>query len=455
MKKIFLIMIIVASMSSCNIYQRYQRSEDISVSHTYRDREEATQDTATLASLSWRKLFTDTSLQTLIETGLAHNTDLQIAILRVEQAEAVLKTSRLAYLPSVSLAPQGNLSSFDGATPSKTYSLAVSASWELDLFGKLTNSKEGDKAALAGSKAYQQAVQTQLIATIANSYYTLLRLDYQLKINLATLKNWKENITALHALKRAGQSNDVAIHRAEANKLALESSILAVRKSINETENSLSVLLAHESQAISRGTLAGQSFPETMTVGVPLQLLANRPDIRQSEYNLAHAFYATNVARAAFYPSITLGGSAGWTNSIGSTIVNPSEFLWSATASLLQPIFNKGKNQADLTIAKAQQEEAQLRFQQSILNAAKEVNDALVQWQTTQEQITLSDQQIEALHEAVRKTALLMKHSSVNYLEVLTAQQSLLLAEQAQAQNQFDKIQGIINLYHALGGGIQ
>lgn len=447
-------MMIAAFMSSCNIYRKYQRSEDISVSQAYRDMAGTAQDTATLASLSWRELFTDHYLQTLIETGLEHNTDLQIARLRVEQAEAVLRTSRLAYLPSISLAPQGNLSSFDGATPSKTYSLAVSASWELDLFGKLTNAKEGDKAALEGSKAYQQAVQTQLIATIANSYYTLLRLDCQLNINLATLKTWEENITTLQALKRAGQSNDAAIHRAEANKLALESSILGIRKSINETENSLSVLLGRESQNVRRGTLAGQSFPDTMAIGVPLQLLANRPDIRQAEYNLASAFYATNVARAAFYPSITLGGSAGWTNSMGSAIVNPGEFLWSAAASLLQPIFDKGKNQANLTIAKTQQEEAQLRFQQSILNAGKEVNDALVQWQTSQEQLVLGDQQIEALQEAVRKTELLMKHSSVNYLEVLTAQQSLLQAEQTRAQNQFDKIQGVINLYHALGGGI-
>lgn len=440
-------------LSGCNTYQKYQRSEDISVSQVYRDMEKTEQDTATLAGLSWRELFTDPYLQTLIETGLEHNTDLQIARLRVEQAEAVLRTSRLAYLPSVSLAPQGNLSSFDGATPSKTYSLAASASWELDLFGKLTNAKEGDKVALEGSKAYQQAVQTQLIATIANSYYTLLRLDCQLNINLVTLKNWEENIAALQALKRAGQSNDVAIHRSEANKLVLESSILAVRKSINETENSLSILLASEPQAIDRGTLAKQSFPETMVVGIPLQLLANRPDVRQAEYNLAQAFYATNVARAAFYPGITLGGSTGWTNSMGSAIVNPGEFLWSAAASLLQPIFDKGKNQANLTIAKAQQEEAQLRFQQSILNAGKEVNDALVQWQTAQEQILLGNQQIEVLQEAVRKTELLMKHSSINYLEVLTAQQSLLQAEQTNAQNQFDKIQGTINLYHALGGG--
>jgi NodT family efflux transporter outer membrane factor (OMF) lipoprotein len=406
-----------------------------------------------LASLSWAELFTDPYLQRLIETGLNHNTDLQVAYLRVEQAEAVLKSSRLAYLPSVNLVPQGVLSSFDGASPSKTYSLAASASWEIDLFGKLANAQRGDRAVLESTKAYRQAVQTRLIATIANSYYTLLRLDRQLEINLATHKNWEENIHVLRALKRAGQSNDAAILRAEANRLALESSTLAVKKSINETENSLSVLRGHEPKAIDRGLLSGQTFPETMAVGVPLQLLTDRPDIRQAEYHVAQAYYATHVARAAFYPSITLSGSAGWTNSGGGAIANPGSLLWSATTSLLQPIFNKGVNQANLTIAKAQAEEALLQFQQSILNAGKEVNDALVQWQTAGKQIGLADRQIEALQEAMRKTELLMKHSSVNYLEVLTAQQSLLLAEQTKAQTQFDKIQGIINLYHALGGG--
>lgn len=439
-------------MCGCSTHKKYQRSEKIVVSDTYRD-VKSISDTATLASLSWTELFTDIYLQKLIETGLKHNTDLQVACLRVEQTEAVLKSSRLAYLPSVNLVPQGTVSSFNGTSPSKTYSLAASASWEIDLFGKLANAERGDRAILESTKAYRQAVQTQLIATIANSYYTLLRLDHQLEINLATLKNWEENINVLKALKRAGQTNDAAILRTEANRLALESTTLAIKKNINETENSLSILLGHEPKKINRGMLAGQTFPEAMAVGVPLQILASRPDIRQAEYNVAQAYYATNVARAAFYPNLTLSGSAGWTNNAGDAIVNPGNLLWSAAVSLLQPIFNKGKNQANLKIAKAQAEETLFQFQQSILNAGREVNDALVQWQTAGEQINLVDRQIETLQEAVRKTELLMKYSSVNYLEVLTAQQSLLLAKQTKAQSQFDKIQGIINLYHALGGG--
>jgi len=441
-------------MGSCKVYKTYERPDNLSVSSSYRDTVQES-DTTTLASLSWKELFTDSHLQKLITSGLERNTDLQIAYLRVEEAEAVLMSSRLAYLPSVSLSPQGTLSSFDGSKPSKTYSLAASASWEIDIFGKLTNTKRESVMALESSKAYQQAVQTRLIATIANSYYTLLMLDRQLSINMSTLDNWNSSIKAMESLKRAGQMNDAGILQAKANRLSLESSILQVKRSINETENSLSSLLGIEPQSIERGVLDGQYFPENLSIGIPLQLLGNRPDVRQAEFDFAKSFYSTNIVRSAFYPSITLNGSAGWTNSAGSAIVNPGKVLLSAVGSLVQPVFNKGINTANLKIAKVQQQEALLLFQQSILDAGLEVNDALVQWQTADNQIQIGEQQLETLKEAVRKTELLMKHSSTNYLEVLTAQQSLLRAEQTQAQNRFDKIQGVVNLYHALGGGIE
>jgi NodT family efflux transporter outer membrane factor (OMF) lipoprotein len=455
MKKILLLMALTAMMCCCSVYKKYQRPNNVSISTSYRDMDEHNPDTATIAGMQWRDLFTDAYLQSLIKAGLEYNTDLRIAHLRVEQAEAVLQSSRLSYLPSANLAAQGTLSSFDGADPSRIYSLTATASWEIDIFGKLTNANRKDRAALESSKSYEQAVQTQLIATVANSYYTLLMLDSQLDINTKTVENWGKSIKTMQLLKRAGQLNEAAVLQAEANKLSVESSILSIRRSINETENSLAVLLGREAQRIERGVLSEQSFSDTFAIGVPLQLLANRPDVRQAEYNLARAFYATNVARTAFYPSITLGGSAGWTNSAGSMIVNPGQFLWTAVGSLVQPLFNKGVNQANLKIAKAQQEEAQLLFQQNILNAGKEVNDALVQWQTALGKIEIGNRQLETLQETVHKTELLMKHSSVNYLSVLTAQQSLLQAEQSQSQNYFDKIQGAIKLYHALGGGVK
>ena len=388
----------------------------------------------------------------MIDKGLERNTDLRVAHTRVKAAEAVLMNARLSYLPSVVLAPDGSISGTEGAKAIKTYNLAASASWEIDLFGKVTNAKREALAALEGSRAYRQAVETQLIATIANSYYMLLMLDRQLIISEQTLITWKETEHSIEALKRAGKSNDAAVLQAKANRLALEASVVSIRKSIRETENGLSALLADTSHDIMRGALQKQQFPDTLSAGLPVQLLANRPDVRQAEWNLAQAYYATNAARSAFYPSLTLSGSIGWTNNVGGAVVNPGSWLFSAVGSLMQPLFNKGTNIANLRQAKARQEEALLLFQQSLLDAGKEVNNALTRWQSARIRMDYVNQQIMTLQEAVRKTELLMQHTSTNYLEVLTARQRLLEAELTQAQDKFEEIQGVIDLYHAVGG---
>ena len=450
MKHTILIAAALLTLSGCGVYKPYSRPE-VETDGLYRDI--PTEDTVTMASLSWRELFTEAQLQALIEKGLEQNTDLRIAQLRVEEAEAVLKNARLSYLPSVSLAPEGGVSCYDGTT-AKTYNLGATAGWEVDIFGRVTNAKWGARAALEGSRAYEQAVQTRLVATISGSYYTLSMLDRQLAINERTLDIWEKTVHTLEALKRAGKSNDAAVLQAQANRMALESSVLSIRKSIAETENALSALLALPSQAIERGTLEDAVFPETVSIGVPLQLLANRPDVRQAEHNMAQAFYATNAARAAFYPSLTLSGTLGWTNNGGGVVTNPAGWLANAIGSLVQPLFNRGANRANLKIAKARQEEATLLFRQSLLDAGKEVNDALTAWQTARQRLEIDRNQIATLPEAVRKTELLMRHSPTTYLEVLTAQQSLLAAEQAEAQDRFDEIAGVIALYHALGGGL-
>lgn len=450
MRHILLTGIAALTLVSCGIYKPYSRPET-ETDGLYRDTVAAA-DTTTLAALSWRELFTDPNLQSLIEQGLQHNTDLGIARLQVKEAEAVLMNARLSYLPSLSLSPEGGISRYDGST-AKTYNLAASASWELDIFGKTTNAKRGAREALEGSRDYAQAVQTQLIATIADSYYTLLMLDRQLKIGEQTLQSWSGSVRTLEALKKAGQTNDAAVLQARANRMQLEASVISIRKSIAETGNTLSALLALPSQEIQRGTLEESVFPERLSTGVPLLLLSNRPDVRQAEHSLAQSFYNTNAARAAFYPSLTLSGTVGWTNNGGGVVMNPGKWLANAIGSLTQPLFNKGTNIANLRIAKARQEEAALRFRQSLLDAGKEVNNALSQWQAARQRIGIGEKQVVTLQEAVRKTELLMRHSSTNYLEVLTAQQSLLNAEQTQAQDRFDEIQGVINLYHALGGG--
>ena len=451
MKKIILFTISTLMLTGCGTYSRYHRA-DIPTEKLYRNIP-AGIDTTTLASMSWREMFTDRKLQFLIETGLRQNTDLNVARLRVEAAEAALMTARLSYLPSLGISAEGSGNKYDGAT-AKAYNVGASASWELELFGKLTAAKRGAVAALQGSRDYRQAVQTQLVATIADSYYTLAMLDAQMTISNRTLENWRTTVRTLEALKKVGKSNEAGVLQAKANVMRLEASLLSIRKSISETENALSAILAMPSHSIGRSDLAEAAFPDTVSIGVPLQLLSNRPDVRQAEMELAQAFYATNAARAAFYPNITLSGILGWTNNGGGVIVNPGQWLLNAIGSLTQPLFNRGVNIANLKIAKSRQEEAKLLFRQSLLNAGKEVNDALTAWQTAKSQIEINARQVETLCDAVRKTESLMRHSNTTYLEVLTAKQSLLEAEVQQLQTRFERIQSIIKLYHALGGGM-
>lgn len=457
MKKLIILYCISAwvGLGACSVYKSYERPDMPVVDSLYRQAAATSADTTSIASLSWRELFTDPKLQALIETGLQNNTDLNIARLKVTEAEATLMTSRLAYLPSISFELSGTLRSVDGNAMTKSYDIAASASWEVDIFGKLTNAKRGAKAALEQSEAYRQAVQTQLIATIANSYYSLLMLDAQLDISERTAANWGENVRAMKALKAAGDATELAVAQSEASKLSVDASIASLRQQIDQMENTLTALLGIAPQKIDRTTIGEQRFPTELAAGVPLQLLQRRPDVRQSEAALAQAFYATNAARAAFYPSITLSGSAGWTNAAGAAITNPGQWLFTAVGSLVQPLFNRGKNIANLRIAKAQQEEALLSFRQSLLDAGTDVNNALIQWQTARQRQQIDQQQILSLESTVRSSELLMQYSSQNYLEVLTARQTLLQAELTAVSDRFDEIQGVINLYHALGGGAE
>ena len=457
MKKLIILYCISAwvGLGACSVYKSYERPDMPVVDSLYRQAAATSADTTSIASLSWRELFTDPKLQALIETGLQNNTDLNIARLKVTEAEATLMTSRLAYLPSISFEPSGTLRNVDGNAMTKSYDIAASASWEVDIFGKLTNAKRGAKAALEQSEAYRQAVQTQLIATIANSYYSLLMLDAQLDISERTAANWGENVRAMKALKAAGDATELAVAQSEASKLSVDASIASLRQQIDQMENTLTALLGIAPQKIDRTTIGEQRFPTELAAGVPLQLLQRRPDVRQSEAALAQAFYATNAARAAFYPSITLSGSAGWTNAAGAAITNPGQWLFTAVGSLVQPLFNRGRNIANLRIAKAQQEEALLSFRQSLLDAGTDVNNALIQWQTARQRQQIDQQQILSLESTVRSSELLMQYSSQNYLEVLTARQTLLQAELTAVSDRFDEIQGVINLYHALGGGAE
>ena len=438
-------------LSGCGIYTKYEPVT--SVPDQLYGGEVVAEDTASLGNMDWRELFTDPHLQSLIEQGLQNNTDYQSAELHVEEAQATLMSAKLAFLPAFALAPQGTVSSFDTHKATQAYSLPVTASWELDVFGRMRNAKKQSKALYAQSQDYRQAVRTQLIAGIANTYYTLLMLDEQLAISRQTEEAWKETVASTRALMNAGMANESAVSQMEATYYQVQGSVLDLQKQISQTENSLALLLAETPRHYERGSLQQQQFPADFSVGIPVQMLSGRPDVRSAERSLEAAFYGTNQARSAFYPSITLSGNAGWTNSAGSMILNPGKFLASAVGSLTQPLFNRGQVVAQYRIARARQEEAALGFQQSLLNAGSEVNDALTAYQTSQGKKLLLDKQVASLQTALKSTSLLMEHGNTTYLEVLTARQTLLSAQLSQTANHFTEIQSLINLFQALGGG--
>ena len=451
MKKIMILATTAAMLSSCGIYTKYKPAETVPDSLYGANVEIA--DTANFGNSDWKEIFTDSYLQTYIDQALQNNTDYQSAQLRIEEAKATLLSSKLAFLPSFALAPQGTISSFDSLKATKSYELPVTASWELDIFGRMRNSKKQAQALYAQSVDYKQAVRSQLIANVANTYYTLLMLDEQLKLSEETAEAWKETVGAARALMDAGQYNEAGVSQMEATYYSVQASVVDLKEQINQTQNTLALLLAETPRNYERGKLADQVMPDDLSIGVPLQMLSNRPDVRSAERSLEAAFYVTNQARSAFYPSIVLSGSAGWTNAAGSIIVNPAKFIATAVGQLTMPLFNRGQNIAQLRIAKAQQEEASLSFQQTLLNAGAEVNDALTAYQSSKSKTELYQKQVESLEKTVTSTSLLMEYGTTNYLEVLTARQSLLNAQLTQVSNRFTEIQSVISLYQALGGG--
>ena len=444
--------------SSCHIYKAYDPPEDINADGIYRDPISLTDtlavtDTTNMGNVPWKEMFTDPKLQALIEEGLANNVDMQAAILRVEEARVMLTSARLSFLPSINLAPQGTATTMDGGSFVKAYTLPVAASWQVDLFGKLLNASRNQKTAYLQSQYAQQAVRSQLICGIANTYYTLLMLDQQEEITAKTVDIYAENVRVMEAMKIAGMTTEAAVTQTRAVYHQTSASLIDLRRQIRETENSLSVLLAKAPQQIDRGTLDEQIMPEDLTTGVPLQLLANRPDVKIAEMNLASAYYSTNQARAAFYPGLNITATAGWTNGSGITVSNPGQFMFQALASLAQPIFNNGKLIANLKVTKAEEEIAKMNYQQTILSAGQEVSDALHLYDACNNKLIEDKARIEQLEKAVVYTKDLFQSGSATYLEILTSQQSLLSAQLTEVSDNIQRIQAVINLYSALGGG--
>ena len=451
-KQIITLMCATALLSSCHIYKSYDRPEDITAAGLYRDttavNDTLAADTANFGNLPWREVFTDPQLQALIEQALANNPDLRSAALNVKKAEAALMSARLAYAPTLALSPQGTKAT-------QTYSLPVTASWQIDLFGQILNPKRGAQVSLKQTQFYEQAVQTQVIANVANMYYTLLMLDRQLQITESTADILKKNVETVEAMKDAGIYNTTSagVEQTRAAYAQVLASLPGMRQSIRETENALCLMLNQPAQEIERGVLENQQLPTEFSAGIPLQLLSNRPDVKAAEMSLAASYYDTNSARAAFYPQITLSGSAGWTNSAGSAIVNPGKLLASAIGSLTQPLFYRGANIARLKQAKAQEEQSKIQFQTTLLKAGNEVSNALYQYQMTSEKAISREIQVNSARKAAEDTKELFNLGTSTYLEVLSAEQSYLSAQTSEVSDTFDRMQAVISLYQALGGG--
>lgn len=446
-----------ALLSSCGIYGKYERPE-VNTTGLVRDVTSNTDtlavtDTTSFGNLPWRSVFTDPQLQALIEQGLAHNTDLLNAALNVKMVEAQLSVAKLAFVPSFTFSPQGTISSWDGSKATKTYSLPVNASWSIDLFGNLLNQKRSAQMALLATKDYQLVVKTNLIANIANAYYTLMMLDKQLEIvdNMTSLT--KDTWDMMKLQKDLNMAKETSVQSAEANYYSVLAQASDLKRQIRETENSLSLLLGQPAQTIGRGKLEDQSLPTEFSTGVGIQMLNNRPDVHYAEMALAQCFYDVQTARSKFYPNISISASGAFTNNGGGGIVNPGKWLLSAVGSLVQPIFQNGQLIAGLKVAKAQQEQAYNTWQNAVLAAGSEVSNALVLYNSSDEKSKLEQKQIESLTKNVEYTKDLFSMGSSTYLEVITAQQSLLNAELSKVQDDFYKMQAVVNLYYALGGG--
>ena len=447
-------------LSGCGLYNKYERPDDVNTTGLIRDIVVGT-DTLQVNSdenfgeLPWREVFTDPQLQALIEKALTNNTDLRNAALNVKMMEDMLKVAKLAFLPSVAIAPSGTLSRvmMDGMSTSKTYQLPISASWNVDLFGNILSQKRSAQVQLLATKDYQVAVQTAIVSGVANLYYTLMMLDEQVDILNDMEELTKETWEMMKLQKNLGMARSTSVQSAEASYYSVQAQAVDLRRQIREMENAMSLLLNEAGHQIPRGKFYNQSLPSKFAAGVGIQLLSNRADVHAAEMALAQCFYDVETARSRFYPSINVTGTAMFTNSLGSAIVNPGEWLLSAVGSLTQPIFAHGQIVAGLRVAKAKQEQAFNTWQNLILKAGNEVSNALLLYNASDEKSQLEARQVEVLTQNVEDTKQLYRSKGSNYLEVIQAQSSLLNARISKVADDFSKMQAVVNLYQALGGG--
>ncbi|ELX67422.1 TolC family protein [Prevotella nigrescens] len=454
-RNIIILGLATLSLTGCkSLYGTYKRPE-VKTDGLVRDpiNDQTTLEGANdFGQLPWRDVFTDPNLQAIIEKALTNNPDLLNAALNIDIAEQQLGAAKLAFLPSLALAPQGTITHFGShVEATKSYTLPIASSWEIDLFGNLRNAKKAAQMAMIQMQDYKVAVQTKLICNVANLYYTLLMLDRQNKIvtDMATLT--KSTWDMMQLQMDYGRARSTSVQSAQSAYYGVQARATDIKKQTREVENSLSLLMGEPVHSIARGTLDNQKLPSNFSGGIGVEILSNRADVHANEMALAKCFYNVNQARARFYPSLSITASGGWSN--GNGMVNPAKLLFNAIGKLTQPIFMQGKLRAGLRVAEDQYKIAYNKWQNSVLTAGSEVSNALVAYNAAEEKDVLYTKQIEILKKNVEQTQMLYNQSSSSYLEVITAQQNLLNAEISQVQDQFSKLQAIVNLYYALGGG--
>lgn len=459
---ILLGLIALIGLPSCGVMNKYKMPE-LDTNNLYG--EMTSSDTTTIANVPWKEYFTDPYLVALIDEGIDKNFDLQIAYTRIQQAEASLGMAKAAYFPDVSLVGQVNHSRSSNGSNGKdvlgyhstNYTLGISASWEVDIWGKLNRQSKAKYAQFLSSHAYKNLIQTSLIANIATSYYSLLALDEKLAVTVETVKLLEENVETMNALKGSGLQNGAAVEQSKALLYSTQTSIPDLESQIRELENSICTLLGRKPGIITRSAIQSQQYPNQLEYGVPAQMLAKRPDVQQAELSFRSAFELTNAAQASFYPSITLSsGTIGYgTNNTLSNFFKPENIFTSIIGGLTQPIFARKQLTGNLKIAKAQQQEALLTFEQTVLQAGQEVTDILFSFESSLKKNETRKKQIEACKNSVYFTQELLKAGDANYTEVLNAEQNLLSAQLNQVNDKLEQLQYSVNLYKALGGGVE
>lgn len=449
-------MVAVAStLSGCHIYQKYSLPEDEAIIKDYKRAAEMTPDSTTLPYLGWRDVFTDPILQSLIQTALDNNKDLANARLNVDIARAQLKGAKLSYFPSLALSPNGGTASYGGSHMNWSYTIPLALNWEIDAFGKILNRKRGAEVTVEQTEAYRQAAQSQIVCGVASTYYALVLLNQQLDLTRRTSEIWADQVESMKAMKTVGMVTEAAVVQSEANYYSIMASIPDLEQQIKVTQNTLSLLMNTYPQEWEVTSDLNFEIPMPLSgAGLPLSYLAVRPDVAAAERGLAAAYYTTNSARAAFYPSINISAQGGFTNLLGSMITNPGKWFIQLAGQLTAPIFSRGQNIATLEAAKASQQIALNNFQYAVLNASAEVSDAMVKYRTNHEKRLQVDKQIDALEKSVEYTQELLTYGqSTTYLEVLTARSSLLQAQLTSLGCWHNKVTAMIDLYQAVGGG--